>query len=68
MAFTNPPRLKDGSTYKITISGTDLAGNKGKEKSPALGLIAKSGQGLGFNTQKCLKSKAASLGRMTRLH
>ena len=33
MAFTNPPLLKDGSTYKITISGTDLAGNKGQEKS-----------------------------------
>ncbi|GIR23572.1 hypothetical protein CM15mP37_10770 [bacterium] len=33
LAFTNPPRLKDGSTYKITISGTDLAGNKGQEKS-----------------------------------
>ena len=33
LAFTNPPGLKDGSTYKITILGTDLAGNKGQEKS-----------------------------------
>ena len=31
--FPDPPELVDGVTYLITISGTDLAGNKGKDVS-----------------------------------
>ena len=27
--FSDPPKLIDGVTYQIVISGTDLAGNKG---------------------------------------